>query len=216
LRVIVVGAGGHGQVVADILRAARAGGRDVEVIGYLDDRKAVHGHTLVNARVLGPATALNDTLHDAVVVAIGDNKARAAIARRLVESGARLATAVHPAAVVAMDVSVGDGSMLCAGAVVNTGTVIGRGVILNTACSVDHHTTVGDYAHIAPGVHMGGEVTVGEGALVGIGAVVLPRVTIGRWAIVGAGAVVTRNVPDGAIVIGNPARPLSGRIPQSV
>ena len=213
---MIVGAGGHGQVVADILRAARATGRDVELVGYLDDRKAVHGHTLAGARVVGPLAILRDAPHDAVIVAIGDNKARAAIARRLVDSGTPLATAIHPSAVVAADVTVSDGSMLCAGAVVNTGTVIGRGVILNTACSVDHHTTVGDYAHIAPGVHMGGEVTVGEGALVGIGAVVLPRVTIGRWAIVGAGAVVTRNVPDGAIVIGNPARPLSGRIPQSV
>jgi sugar O-acyltransferase (sialic acid O-acetyltransferase NeuD family) len=215
LKLVVIGAGGHGQVVADIVRAAQAAGCPVELLGYLDDRKAVHGATLAGAPVLGPLELL-DRLADALIlVAIGDNKVRAAINRKLTEAGHRAGTAIHPKSIVSVDALVGAGSMVCAGAIVNTGTAVGRGVILNTGCTIDHHTTIGDFTHIAPGVHMGGEVTVDEGALVGIGAVVLPRVKVGAWAVVGAGAVVTRDVPPGVTVVGNPARPLRRRIRQA-
>lgn len=216
MKILIVGAGGHGQVVADIFRTARSIGSDAELLGYLDDRKGLHEAILAGTRVLGPLALLPSLPHDVVLVAIGDNKLRAAISRRLVESGTHFGLAIHPAAVVSVGAAVGDGSMICAGAIVNTATSIGRGVILNTGCTVDHHTTISDFVHVAPGVHMGGEVHVAEGALVGIGAVVLPRVKIGAWATIGAGAVVIRDVPDGATVVGNPARMLRRPIAQSV
>jgi sugar O-acyltransferase (sialic acid O-acetyltransferase NeuD family) len=202
---VIVGAGGHGQVVADIIRVAgrHAAGR---VLGYVDDGWACRATELQGVPVLGPVSALPAVPHDAVIVAIGDNRTRARLTGSLPDEA--FWTAVHPASVVCEDAGIGPGSMICAGAIVNTGAVIGRGVILNTACSVDHHNTIGDFVHIAPGARLGGEVTVGEGAFVGIGAVVLPQITIGAWSVIGAGAVVIRDVPDGATVVGNPARPL--------
>lgn len=209
MRIVIVGAGGHGQVVADIFRAAARAGAPEHVVGYVDDRRALEGQLLSGARVLGPISSLPDIPHDAVVVAIGDNRTRERLSRALAVRGERLAMARHPSAIVSEDVSIGAGSMLCAGAIVNTGTSIGCGAILNTGCTVDHHTAVGDFVHIAPGVHMGGEVTVGARAFVGIGAVVLPGIAIGDGSIVGAGAVVTRDVAPGVTVVGCPARPIA-------
>jgi len=205
MKVLVIGAGGHGQVVAEILRASSRAHRNLEFIGFLDDNRGSDRH------VLGPLSAIRDVAHDAVVVAVGDNQVRARLMTRLGAEGERFVTVRHATAIVASGVETGDGSLLCVGAIACTATALGRGVILNTACSVDHHCRVGDYVHIAPGVRIGGEVTIGDRTLIGIGAIVLPRVSIGHDAVVGAGAVVTRDVAPYTTVVGTPAAPLTRR-----
>jgi len=187
VKILIVGAGGHGQVVVDILLAQRAAGDAVDVVGYVDDDAALHGEERLGIRVVGPITAIARIEHDAIVVAVGDNVRRAHLHDRLGNLPQRFAVARHPTAVVG-----------CA-------SRVGRGVILNTACTIDHHARIGDFVHVAPGVHLGGDVSVGAGSLIGIGAVVLPGVSIGSRAVVGAGAVVTRDVPDCATVVGVPA-----------
>ena len=208
VRVLILGAGGHAQVVADILLRARDAGERVDPIGYLDDDKALHGKAFLGLTVLGDISTVHRIPHDAVIIAIGNNRARRRLAEALASAGETFLIARHPTAVIAPNVEIGPGAMICANVVVNTGAVIGAHAILNTACSVDHHNRVGNYAHIAPGAHTGGEVAIQEGALVGIGSVVAPRVSVGAWATVGAGAVVTRPVPSGVTVVGVPAKPL--------
>ncbi len=206
MRVVILGAGGHGQVVADILLRARSQGGTDEPAGFLDDNPALAGQALLGLPVLGPFSALPDVMHDAVIVAIGNNIVRCALYERLRAKGERFAIARHPCAVLAADVAVDAGTMICAGVVVNTGSVIGANVILNTICSVDHHNRIGDHVHIAPGVRLGGEVVVGTGTMIGIGATVIPRCAIGEWSMVGAGAVVTKSLPGGVTAVGMPAR----------
>jgi sugar O-acyltransferase (sialic acid O-acetyltransferase NeuD family) len=211
VKVLIIGAGGHGQVVADILQAQRTAGERVVVVGYVDDDDMLQQKQRLGIVVLGRIAAIPEIDHDALIVALGDNGRRAKLHERTSKRGVRFAIARHPSAIVASGATVGEGSMICARAVVGCESRVGRGVILNTACTVDHHASIGDFVHIAPGVHLGGEVSVGDEALVGLGAVVLPGLRIGSRAVVGAGAVVTRNVPAGATVTGVPANLISMR-----
>jgi len=214
MRLLILGAGGHAQVVADAVTAG-APANGLELIGYLDDDPARLGEDLGGVRVLGPLAARPAMPHDGVVVAIGSNARRAAIFDVLGRDGETLVTVSHPSAIIAASVVIGAGTMICAGVIVNPHASIGRNVILNTGCSIDHHGRVEDHAHIAPGARLGGNVTVGRGTLVGIGAVVLPGVSIGAGAVVGGGSVVVRDVADGDTVAGNPARPLAGTTSRS-
>jgi sugar O-acyltransferase (sialic acid O-acetyltransferase NeuD family) len=204
--ILIIGAGGHAHVVADIIQCMRLAALDVRLIGYLDDACHLHGNVILGAPVLGPISALQENPHDAVIVAIGDNRIRSRCFEKLRNAGETLAVARHPGSIIASDVEIGYGSMICAGVVVNTGAIIGENVILNTGCTVDHHDQIANHAHIAPGAHLGGEVHVGEGTLIGLGASVMPRRRLGAWSIVAAGGVVNRDLPDAVTAIGVPAR----------
>ncbi len=206
MRVLILGAGGHAQVVADVLlRAREAGARHIPV-GFLDDDPARVGALILGIPVLGTIAQLEAVDHDGVVPGIGDNNIRARLFHAVRNRDEEIVTAVHPAAVLAPDVSLGAGVIVCAGAVVNTGASIADDVILNTASTVDHHSRVGPHAHIAPGAHLGGGVDVGEGALIGMGATVMPHRAVGAWTIVGAGALVHADLDDALIAAGVPAR----------
>ena len=204
--VLILGAGGHAQVVADILLRAHDAGTNCQPIGFLDDDPTLAGTAIMGLPVLGAIAQLSEFDHDAVIVAIGDNCTRARIFESVRARGERIVNAIHPVAVVAPDVRLGEGVMICAGVVVNTGTIIGDNVILNTGCTVDHHNRIGNHAHIAPGVHLGGNVHIGEGAFIGIGTVVIPGCSIGEWAMIGAGSVVTKDILPYATAVGMPAR----------
>ena len=208
-RVIIVGAGGHAKVIADALLTAARHGAALLPIGFVDDNPALAGQIIGGLPVLGPVTAITSHPHEGVVVALGDNAARRRVVIGLRQLNESFIIARHPSAIIADAVEIGPGVMICAGAIVNTATRIGAHVILNTGSSVDHDCDNADFVHIAPGSHVGGGVTVGGGTLIGIGSTLLPGVRVGADCIVGAGAVVLHPVPDGATVIGVPARLLS-------
>jgi sugar O-acyltransferase (sialic acid O-acetyltransferase NeuD family) len=205
-QILIIGAGGHAQVIADILLCAREHDNSIQPIGYLDDDPALVGQIRLGLPILSNIADLCQIEHDAVIIAIGNNATRRTLYERLQSTDEHFATACHPRAVIARDVLVQPGTVVCAGVVVNPGTVIGQNVILNTGCTVDHHNRIGDHAHIAPGVHLGGDVTIGSGSLIGIGATVMPQRNVGDWSTVGAGALVQRDVPDEVTVLGVPAR----------
>jgi sugar O-acyltransferase (sialic acid O-acetyltransferase NeuD family) len=206
MRVVILGDGGHGQVVADILWHMRDTGDRVLPVAFLDENRVLHGQFFRETPVVGGIGQLGEVEHEAVIVAIGSGSIRQRLFGSLQEPGEQFIAARHPTAVIAPDVSIGSGTMICANVVVNTGAIIGQNVILNTACTVDHHNRSGDHAHIAPGAHLGGDVQVGEGSLIGIGAVVLPQIEVGSWCTVGGGSVVIQNMRNGATAVGNPAR----------
>lgn len=206
MRVIIIGAGGHAQVIADSLMRAHEQSAPEDPIAYLDDNPALVGQRFLGLPVLGSVAQLPEFAHDAIVIAIGDNATRMRLFRMLVERGERLVVARHPNAVIAPDVPIGCGTMICAGVVVNPGSAIGANAILNTGCTVDHHNRIGDHVHIAPGANLGGEVTIGDGSLIGIGAAVMPGRQVGAWCLIGAGALLRDNVPDGSTAFGVPAR----------
>jgi len=196
---VVIGGGGHGKVAVS---AALAAG--FRVTAVLDDDRALWGSEILGIEVSGPVTG--ETAGAALgLLAIGSNRVREALARRL---SLEWAVVVHPTAWVHGTVRIGEGTVVFAGAAVQPDTVIGRHAIVNTGATVDHDCRIGDFAHIAPGASLAGGVEVGEGAFVGIGSSAIPGVRIGRWTTVGAGAAVVRDLPDGVVAAGVPARVL--------
>jgi len=204
-RVAVIGAGGHGTVVVDILLQMQAAGVPLIVVAIADRRTNLAGRQILGVPIVGYLDDLRQV--DAVIVAVGDNKTRRLLTTDLRQRGWECAVAIHPSAIVGRGSEISDGAMLCAGCIVGAESRIGAGAILNTASSTDHHNEIGAFAHVAPGVHLGGEVAVGEGALIGIGATVLPGCRVGAWATVAGGAVVVRDIDEGVTVVGVPARP---------
>lgn len=199
---VLLGAGGHAKVVLATLTAC---GHEVSEV--LDDDPARHGKTLLGRPVTGPITGRALPPGQPATLAIGDNRVR----RELAALDLSWVGAVHPAATVHSTVSLGPGTVVFAGAVVQPDSVLGAHVIVNTSATIDHDCRIDDCVHIAPGCHLAGGVRVEEGALLGIGSAVIPGVTIGAWATVGAGSVVLEDVAPGSVVAGVPARVVGGR-----
>jgi sugar O-acyltransferase (sialic acid O-acetyltransferase NeuD family) len=206
MRILIIGAGGHGEVVANILLLTSIVGNNPDMLGFLDDRDELHGQTVGSVAVLGRISDLQNIAHDALIVAIGDNRTRATLLKELSAVGEAFVCAVHPSAVIAPNVRIGPGSLVSANAVVNPGAIVGAGTIINSCALVGHHATVGDYVHIASGAMVSGNVVIEEGALLGVGSRVIPSRTVGRWSVVGAGATVIHDVPAYRTVVGTPAR----------
>lgn len=200
----VLGGGGHGKVAVATLRAA-----GWPVAAVLDDDERLWGRTVLGVEVVGPirGTALKGRR---ALLAIGANAARHALASEL--TGAEWAVCTHPRAWVEEGARLGEGVLVCAGAVVQAEAEVGPHAIINTCASVDHDCRIGAFVHVAPGARLGGNVTIGEGTLVGIGSVILPGVHVGKWATVGAGAVVVDDVADGTVVAGVPAREIPRKV----
>lgn len=204
-RIVIIGAGGQGLIVADILLAARAQD-NVEIVAALDDNPRLEGTHLLGVPVLGTNARLPSIPHDAIVVAIGDNRRREQLSHELADRGERLFTARHPRTSLAADVEIGAGAMISAGAVVTPGARIGRGVLLNTSSIVDHQSVIGDFAHVSAGATVGANVTIGARTLIGLGASVLSGRRVGADTLIGAGALVVHDMPDGVVAFGVPAR----------
>ena len=203
---VIWGASGHALVVADIISLVNA----YQIIGMIDDMDPKRaGSEFAGYKVLGGRETLDSLWQREVrtmIVGFGNCHRRLQVARFLREQGFRLATAVHPRATVAADVSIGAGSVIVAGSVINPAAAIGENVIINTGSSVDHECVIGDGVHIAPGAHLAAGVTVERGSWVGIGSVIRERVHIGRDVMIGAGSVVLHDISDGALAYGVPAR----------
>ncbi|HVQ28525.1 MAG TPA: acetyltransferase [Vicinamibacteria bacterium] len=199
----IFGAGGHGKVVAEAVHASGTH----RLRGFLDDDRQLWGRSIDGFPILGNLDTL-ELLESGteVALALGANEARANLARALLSRGRRLATIVHPSAVLARGARLGEGCYVGPLAVIHADAELGRGVIVNSSAVVEHDVRLGDWVHVSPRVALGGAVRVGEGAHVGLGAVVLPGLTIGSWATLGAGAVLTRAMPGGVTAVGIPAR----------
>jgi sugar O-acyltransferase (sialic acid O-acetyltransferase NeuD family) len=202
---LILGAGGHGRVVADAAISSAAWSD----IAFLDDRFASIDSELglpVLAEVCRLAQFAPRFGH--AVVAMGDAVTRLHLIRELERAGFSIPVIVHPSSSVSRFARLAAGTVVMAGAVVNAGAEAGVGVIINTGANVDHDCTLADGVHVCPGANLAGAVSVDCRTWIGIGASVKQGIKIGSDVFVGAGATVIRDVPNGLTVVGTPARPL--------
>ncbi len=199
---LIIGAGGHGRVVAETAELCGHGR-----IAFLDGRWPDIRSTGAWP-VIGKDASLEEMRKDYshCFVAIGDNTTRLKVMDRAREAGYQLPLLVHPSATVSKYAKLEEGGIVCAGAVAGVFVKSGRGVILNTGCTVDHDCLLGDGVHVSPGAHLAGGVHVGGRSWIGIGASVIENTRIGSDVMIGAGASVTRNIPDAVLATGVPAR----------
>ena len=193
-RLIIIGASGHGKVVADI--AVLRGYKDIV---FLDDNEEIK--ECAGWPVIGKSS---EASNGEVFVAVGNAKTRQKLMERYEENVQSVL--VHPSAIIANDTKIGVGSVVMAGAVINPGTVIGRGVIVNTSSSIDHDCVLGDFVHVAVGAHLCGTVTVGDATWIGAGAIISNNVNICGGCTIGAGAVVVKNIEEPGTYVGVPAK----------
>lgn len=200
-KLIIIGASGHGKVVADIAIKMNKW----QSIAFLDDDESIK--TSIRLEVIGK-TADAFTYKDEAdfFVAIGNNGTRVKVQKKLIEQGLNVVSLIHPSAVIGTDVEIGIGSVVMAGVVINSSTKIGKGCIINTSSSLDHDNVIDDYVHISPGVNMAGTVKVGNGSWIGIGSVISNNVNICSGCKVGAGAVIVKDITDPGTYVGVPVR----------
>jgi sugar O-acyltransferase (sialic acid O-acetyltransferase NeuD family) len=212
--IVVIGASGHAKVVLDVLEKA---GR-YRVAGLIDSFKEP-GALCGGYSVLGAEPELAEMARrgevDGAIVAVGDNWVRHMVAQRILDMlpGFPFVTAVHPSAQLGRNVCIGKGSVVMAGAVINSDSRVGEGCIVNTNASLDHDCAMGDFSCLLPGAIVGGDVRIGRFSVLALGARVIHGVTIGEHVVVGAGATVLANLPDRAVAWGTPAKVVRSRQP---
>lgn len=201
--VLVLGAGGHGRVVAEVARSA---GYTIE--GFIDDAVPL-GTNVLGAPVLGTTAWLLGQPARMVALGLGDNRRREQLQQQLEAASHHVGTFVHATAWVSPTATLGAGTVVMARVVVNAEAHIGRGVILNTGAIVEHECVVGHFAHLSPSATLGGSARIGERSHIGLGASVIHLGEVGSDCVVGAGATVIKGrIADGLTVVGVPAKPL--------
>jgi sugar O-acyltransferase (sialic acid O-acetyltransferase NeuD family) len=192
---ILYGASGHAKVIIEIAKS-----QGLEIDAIIDDNLKIK--SVLDIPVHHSLDGVPSSRK--IIIAIGDN-----VIRKKITSIKNLKfddALIHSRAELSASAKIGIGTVVMANAVINASTNIGDHCIINTGSTVEHDCEIHNYVHISPQVAIAGGVKIKEGTHVGIGAVVIPGVTIGKWVTIGAGAVIINDIPDFAVVVGNPGR----------
>lgn len=204
-KLLILGAGGHGKVVAECALSLGV----YTAIAFLDDDKKVVERSILSLLpIIGTFSDAGNFAHEFsyAFVALGNNRSRVELITYLTKIGYKIPCLIHPAAYVSKFAHIGSGTVIMAGAVVNADAHIGVGGIINTGASVDHDCVLGRGVHLSPGARLGGTVTVGDYTWICMGASVMNNVRVEEGSVAAAGAAVIRDVGDNVLVAGVPAR----------
>ena len=200
-KLLIIGAGGHGKVIADIALQMKKW----DEIAFLDDNEDLK--TVMGLKVLGKLSEVSKFIKEwDLFAAIGHNAHREKLINQFEALGATLPILIHPNAVIGEQVQIGIGTSVMAGVIINCCTEIGKGCIINTGAKIDHDNIIRDYVHISPGAQLAGTVTINKGCWVGIGSIIINNINIIDHSILGAGAVVVKDIIKPGTYIGIPAK----------
>lgn len=200
-KLLIIGAGGHGKVVADIAMKMEKW----DNISFLDDRENLIES--LGLKVIGRSSEATDYIDEYdLFVAIGNNYTRKQFHKKLENVGASIPVLIHPSAIIGKEVKIQPGTVVMAGTVINSSTNIGKSCIINTSSSIDHDCIIGENVHISPGANLAGNVVIGNNSWIGVGSVISNNVCITDDCQIGAGAVVVDNITVPGTYVGIPAR----------
>ena len=199
---VIIGAGGHGRVVADCAQQLNT----YQKIVFLDDSFKETKHS-GEWQIVDEIKSFPNYINSSdFIVAIGNNRLRGKIFEQLNNANASIVSLIHPSAVVSPNSTIGKGVIVCANAVVNIGAQIADGCIINTGATVDHDCVLAENVHISPGVNIAGGVSIAKFSWLGIGSTVIERLTFAENTQIGAGAVVTQSTQANSLYLGVPAK----------
>lgn len=211
--IIIIGAGGHAKVVADIILQRKIRLKEeINLIGFLDDDyKNLEYKEIFGTSILGDLSKIKDLKNKnyEYLIAIGNNLVREKIVKKYNEL--KYYRAIHPSSIIGTDVKIEDGTVIMANTVINSGSKIGEHVILNTSSVIEHDCIVNSCSHISPNATLCGAVEIGSKTWVGANSVVKQEIKIGENVTLGAGSVVIRNIEDNCVVVGNPAKKIKDK-----
>jgi len=212
-KIVIIGAGGHGREVADILRHQQTQAPNLVLPGFIDDDEALHGKEIEGLTVLGGWSWLERAERDkiSVICAVGLPDVRLRLVRRAESLGLSFANAISPLAHISPQARLGHGVMIFPYAFVSVNSDVGNHVVINGMSWIAHDVKIGSYAVISPGSSVAGNASIGEGCWISMGVTVNQSVSVGRWSIVGSGAAVVRDIPDHVVAVGVPARSIKTR-----
>jgi sugar O-acyltransferase (sialic acid O-acetyltransferase NeuD family) len=210
--IVIVGVGGLGREIAEWVEDVNEQHPTFRLLGFLDDDASKHGTHRHDLPVLGGLDWLTErTRTVATVVGLGNPAPKRRVVERLRAHSAGFPSIIHPSAVIGRFVTLGEGTVVCPGAIITTDIRIGSFVTFNFGLTVGHDAQIADYVTLAPGVNISGYVKLGAGADLGANVSTVPGVEIGEWTVVGAGAAVTRSLPANCTAVGVPARVIKTR-----
>lgn len=205
---VIIGAGGFGREVLDIVESVNADHEEWSCLGFLDDGEPRLDRLAARDIQLLGRTDRIATLEAHYLIGIGTGLVRQHLDDQLRRAGRPAGVLVHPASTRGAMVEIAEGTVVTAGVRITTNVSLGRHVHVNINSTIGHDCTIDDYVTINPGVNVSGEVAVGKRVMLGTGSAVLQGLTLGDDCTVGAGAVVTKDVQPGTTVVGVPAKPL--------
>ena len=194
-KICLYGASGHGKVVKETVESCR-----LDLIAFLDDNPKVD---FIDSIPVVHSKNIKAYEQYKLIISIGDNLIRKVLAEKM---EVKFGTAIHPKSLVSKNSEIETGTVVMAGAIIHTDTRVGKHVIINTSTVLEHDCLIEDYVHISPNATVTGNVSIGEGTHIGTAATIVPNIKIGKWVTVGAGAVILKDVPDYAVVVGNPGK----------
>lgn len=208
-KIAIIGAGGFGREVKMLIDQINAVGNKYQFIGYYDDGK--EKGTLINGfPVLGKVADLNNVSEEiAVALALGNPAYKKNVVALINNSKITYETLIHPSVLIGNDaVSIGKGTVICAGNIITCNIMIKDYVTINLACTIGHDTILESYVSLMPAVNVSGEVVIEEAVYVGTGAKIINQVSVGKNTTIGAGAVVSKSLPENCTAVGIPAKPI--------